>query len=203
MQSLYALVGFLFSASIPLLSQVVPSGNYGGPSQIRVGGGVSDFNPDFGHGRILGATVWADYSLDQFQALKGLGLEFEGRDVSFDRPKTTPIIREDAGLLGPTFTSRRFRNVRPYMKVLFGLGNIDYEFSKTARYNQSRTVTSFGGGFDLRVFKLNRFWIRTDYEYQYYPDFWINKTPKSGAPIDPQGFTLGVLYQFSHAHATN
>jgi hypothetical protein len=52
-----------------------------------------------------------------------------------------------------------------------------------------------GGGLDVRVFRA--VWVRADYEYQYWPNFWITKAnPTTGAGLDPQGLTVGAIYHF-------
>ena len=97
------------------------------------------------------------------------------------------------------------------MKLLFGYGNIDYRGKNNKTDNLSRFMTGSEDD-NIRVARLNRFSIRVDYEYQYFPSFWVNGnyadrwvpgTPKSEPPIDPQGFTIGVLYHFSHPHPTD
>jgi opacity protein-like surface antigen len=187
---------FFLTASIPLLPQTAPDATLGGLPQLRLGGGISYFNPDYGHGRIYGETLWIDYALYNLpKDIRGVGLEFEARDISLGRPATTPVLRIDSASAGPTYTWRRNGRIAPYAKLIFGLGNADYYVSGNRRYNQSRTLTTMGGGLEMRV--AGRISVRLDYEYQYFPDFFISN---HGAPLDPQGFTLGAVYHFGRAH---
>jgi opacity protein-like surface antigen len=187
---------FLFTAILPSWSQTVPDAVTGGLPQLRAGGGVSYFNPDYGHGRLYGVTLWIDYALYRLpKDIKGVGLEFEARDVSFDRPTTTPVFRIDSAGVGPTYSWRRTSRISPYAKLIFGLGNADYYVSGNRRFNQSRTLTTMGGGFEVRA--MRQVSVRLDYEYQYFPDFFISN---HGAPLDPQGFTLGAIYHFGREH---
>lgn len=196
MRMKFILAGLILAGSLSALSQVAPAATEGKYAQWSAGGGVASIYPDYGHGRIYGGALWVDYSLAKFlpPAFRGAGLELEGRDTSLDRPATTRITRLDTVALGGTYSLSEFHGVRLYAKLVSGLGNADYIVGVNKRYNQSRTVTSFGGGVEYRAYKS--VFVRLDYEYQYFPDFFLD-TP-SHAPLDPQGFTLGALYHFSH-----
>jgi opacity protein-like surface antigen len=188
-------VAFLFvCAAGSGLAQTVPAATESN-FPLAVGAGFSGFNPDFGHGHLFGGTLWADYFPNQVpQRLQGLGIEFEARDLSFDRSSTLSAnLRQDTAEGGLIYSWRHFRNVHPYGKYLIGFGNTDYESGTTARrYHDSRTITAAGGGVDVKVFK--RVWARADYEYQFWPDFFKSTNP-SGT-MTPQGFTVGAMYRF-------
>jgi hypothetical protein len=191
-------LGFLLLAvSTRTFCQVAPSATRGGIPGLSIGAGISDYNPDLGQGRMFGTSVWIDYALKGLpKVLQGTGLELEGRDISFGRssPKEA-ILREDSFGGGATYTLLNLGPFRPYAKLIFGLGNADYLISPTRRYNQQRTLTCFGGGFDVKAYRA--VWVRVDYEYQYFPDFFKGTKAKPlSAPLDPQGFTLGAVYHF-------
>jgi hypothetical protein len=181
---------------LPGLSQVVPSGYKNNASSLSAGLGVSNYYPDLGKGRMYGGTLWADYQLSQVpDFLHGLGLEIEARDISLDAAPSEQIIREDSIGGGVSYRLLWLPRFQPYAKVIIGVGNADYYVGNRHRFNQSRTMTSFGGGFDVHAYKA--VWVRVDYEYQYFPDFFLGtKAQPNNAPLDPQGFTLGAMYHF-------
>jgi opacity protein-like surface antigen len=158
------------------------------------GAGVSGYNtPDFGHGHLLGGTLWIDYTLPHMPyLLHGIGLEVEARDLNYGRSATLPSnLREDVASGGVYYSWPRYRNFRPYGKYLMGFGNID-SGAPAQPWHDTRTVTSMGGGVDYRVFR--HVWARADYEYQFWPDFFKSTTPHG--KLTPQGFTVGAMYRF-------
>jgi hypothetical protein len=50
-----------------------------------------------------------------------------------------------------------------------------------------------GGGVEYRI--MPRLWVRADYEYQSWPDFFKSTVP--AGRLNPQGFTVGAIYHFS------
>ena len=45
---------------------------------LAIGAGLSGFNPDFGHGHLVGGTLWIDYTLTRVPSLlQGIGIEAE------------------------------------------------------------------------------------------------------------------------------
>lgn len=174
---------------------------------FAIGAGFSGYNPDYGQGHLLGGTLWIDYTPNRVpRLLRGIGLEAEARDLNYGRSSSQPPnLREDAAGGGVIYSWPRFRDFRPYGKFLMGFGNTDYGSIKTqARGHESRTVTSMGGGVEFRAFRS--VWVRADYEYQSWPDFY--KHPPIGVPpvivpagrLNPQGFTVGAMYHFSRPH---
>jgi hypothetical protein len=201
----FVLAALLLMASPAMFSQVAPDATDGRLQQWSVGAGLSDYNPDLGRGRMLGGTLWVDYTLNFVpKTLRGIGIELESRDISLNRSPLTLMLREDTAGLGGTYTWPHSRNFRPYMKVIAGLGNADYlvGVAQTQRYHQSRTVINMGGGFEVKVYQ--RLWTRVDYEYQAFTDFFVGNSAQhsNGAPLDPQGFTLGVIYHVGHVHSS-
>ena len=164
---------------------------------LAIGAGFSGFNPDSGHGHLLGGTLWIDYSPKQVpQMLRGLGLQVEARDLNYGQSQTQQNLRQDVASGGVFYSSPRYRNLRPYGKFEMGFGNMDW-LPRGDRVHQTRTVTILGGGVELRAYRS--VWVRIDYEYQFWPDFFF-KGAKPIGQLNPQGFTVGVLYHFNRPH---
>lgn len=166
---------------------------------LAIGAGFSGYNPDWGQGHLLGGTLWIDYTPDNVPAiLRGIGMEVEARDLNYGRSSTESAnLREDVAGGGVIYSWPRYRNFRPYGKLLMGFGNRDAERVNGVRFHDSRTITIAGGGVEYRAFRS--VWVRADYEYQFWPDM-IYHGSKAVAGINPQGFTVGALYHFSHPH---
>ena len=191
-----ALASLLFAASMPALSQSAPTAT-GGESPFSVGGGVSAFNPDFGSGNTYGGTFWADYRLNKAPAyLQGIGFEVEARDILFGHSSSQPSNLSEKTLGGGvTYTVRRFQNFRPYGKVIWGYGVADYKNGSGGDASQSRTTTALGAGLDYHLF--GKVWLRADYEYQMWPDFFKHSAGTIPAgTLNPNGFTVGFTYHF-------
>jgi opacity protein-like surface antigen len=124
-----------------------------------------------------------------------MGVALEAQDLHLAPSPREGVLREDVALAGVSYTSTRFRSLHPYAKFVSGLGNLDYMVSKTRSYHQTRTVTGIGGGLEYRV--IRSIWLKCDYEYQYFPDFFLGlpQKPTSGS-INPQGISVGAMYSF-------
>jgi opacity protein-like surface antigen len=180
----------LITAAAPAFSQVAPA--YQTPGiPLTIGAGGSNYDVDWGHGRMWGTTVWADWYPGLISShIRGLGFEAEGRDISIGQ--TLPAqknIRQDTAAAGGIYSLRRFRNFQPYAKFLIGVGS--YDFTSSSRYynHDTRALMAGGGGIQYRVF--GPIWARADYEYQVWQQLF-------GGYPDPQGFTAGFSYDFSH-----
>jgi opacity protein-like surface antigen len=189
----YLLAALLFTSAIPAISQVAPAATSGG-FPLVVGAGVSDYDVDWGHGRMEGGTLWIDYAPSLRPSfLNGLGIEAEARDISIGHSNTQPAnFRQDTAGGGPIYSWRHFRNFRPYAKYLWYFGSFDFRSDDPNYNHDTRVVRAPGGGFDYRVFR--HIWVRADYEYQ----SWPNLFRKVNA-LNPQGFTLGAVYDFRRA----
>jgi len=181
------LTAILLTAGTPLLAQVAPAVK-GGGLPIAIGAGFSDYYTDW-TGRLGGAAVWIDWNLYSGPSfLRGFGLEAEGRDLNFLRSGGDPKLRQDTIGGGPIYTWRRFDRVHPYGKFLIGYGSMDFTSGSPNYSHDTRTVYAPGGGVEYRVFQ--HIWVRGDYEYQFWTDFFHNHA------LNPQGFTAGVSYNF-------
>jgi opacity protein-like surface antigen len=180
-------------ATYPVLAQTAPTATRNNP-QFAIGAGVSGFNADWGHGIIMGETVWGDYTPTRVPLLlKGIGLEVELRDLDFGRTQTVPplLVYQTAGG-GVIYTWRRFNNIRPYGKFLEEFGGLTWRPSGPIYHHDTRNATIAGGGLEYRTW--HNVWLRADYEYQFWPDLFGGKT------LDPKGFTLGAMYHFNRPH---
>jgi opacity protein-like surface antigen len=65
---------------------------------------------------------------------------------------------------------------------------MDFISSDPYYKHDTRTVNAWGGGVQYRI--VPHVWAKADYEYQFWSTL-LNGTP------DPQGFTFGVMYDFS------
>ncbi len=191
----------LVCSSYSVHAQSAPSATRDQPPW-SIGAGISGYNPDFGHGHLVGGTLWIGYTPARVPwALQGIGFEAEARDLNYGRSSTQPAnLREDTAQGGLIYAWPHFRNFRPYGKFSGGYGNADDGVTATHRNHDSRTFLSWGGGVKYRLFR--QVWMRVDYEYQSWPDFF--KHPATAAAparpsgrLKPQGFTLGAEYQFS------
>jgi opacity protein-like surface antigen len=189
---------FSLCAAHPALAQAVPSATKTEPP-FAIGAGFSGYNPDWKHGHLLGGTLWIDYIPSRVPSfLQGIGMEVAARDLNYGRSASQPNLREDLAEAGVIYSWRRYRNLRPYGKFMMGFGNTDYR-TIWGRGHDSRTTTAMGGGVEFRAARC--VWVRADYEYQSWPDFF--KHPKNTPPageLNPQGVTVGVLYHFNRPH---
>lgn len=181
----------IFSVTVPAFSQVVPA--YRTKAwPFSLGVGPSSYDVDWGHGRMLGGTIWADwYPTKLPHILRGLGVEGEVRDISLNRSSTQTNMRQDTAGAGLIYTWRHFHNIHPYFKYLIAYGSMDFDIGSPSYSHDTRTLYAPGGGLEYRFYR--QFWVRADYEYQTWQTmFGLGKTP------NPQGFTVGVAYDFAH-----
>jgi opacity protein-like surface antigen len=195
-----ALTVFFACATYSAMAQTAPAASERN-IPLAVGAGLSAYNPDQGHGHILGGTLWIDYTLPRMPSyLRGLGIEAEARDLNYGRSSTLDtFMREDTAMGGLFYSWPKYRSIRPYAKFAEGYGNRDAGRTPLVRYHDSRTIIGFGGGVDYQVHK--NLWLRVDYEYQSWPNVFNNHGPNiTHGKLNPQGFTVGALFNFSHPH---
>ena len=189
---------FVASAAILAHSQVTPAtkGPQYLPLPIRVGAGYSNYATDWS-GRLGGPAVWIDFDVPKTpRSLSGLQLEVEGRDLNYTRSggnPPDPKLRQYTFAGGLNYAWRYDPAFHPYVKFLIGLGNVSFgpiSVPNTPGYtHDSRVFYAPAGGIDVRAHK--RFWIRGNYEHQFWTDFFNHHT------LMPHGFTVGVFYDFS------
>lgn len=176
-------------------SQVEASASRSSPP-FSIGAGASDFNVDWKHNRMYAATLWIDWHPATAPSfLRGIGAEVEGHHLNYGRPSTLPSnFRQDTILGGPIYTLPGFRNFSPYGKCLIGFGSFDFQgkghFPNGVPYtHDTRHLYEMGGGFDYRVWR--HVVVRADYGYQVWEPLFSNTRRP-----DPQGVTVGLLYDF-------
>ena len=182
-------------AALPARCQVTYSAEEG-KLPFTVGLGASEMWLDWGisHPRMAGITLWGDWRLASVPApLRGLGIEFEGRDVNWATPRDLPGHRMDTALVGPMYEWRRTGRVRPYGKFLMGIGSIDYPSPGALQNHDTLTVFAPAAGANVRLWR--EISIRGEYEYQMWHHF---LGPNN---LTPQGFTLGAVYDFGRRAA--
>src|SRR5580658_5817567 len=186
------MVALTITASIPAVSQVVPSATQGG-LPLRVGGGFSDFGTYVGPDRMLGGALWVDCTptgLPSF--LNGFGVEGEARYVTVGQtaPGSEGFFRMGTLGVGPTYTVRRFGRLRPYVKFLidYGVDQMTFPYRGEVYNRQTEAAYAIGGGAEYHL--LGHLWARGDYEYQAWPDTFSNPS----WTLDPQGFTAGMSW---------
>ena len=200
-----ALIPLFACAASSLPAQSAPAARVAG-LPIAIGAGLSGYNADYGHGHLLGGTLWVNYIPNSLPwKLSGLGVEIEARDLNYGRSSSQPAnLREDAAQGGLIYSWPRYQNFRPYAKFSEGYGNADDGVTPAGvtpvhRNHDSRTIISGGGGFEYRAFQ--GIWVRLDYEYQSWPNFFkhpatATEPARPSGRLNAQGFTLGAVYRF-------
>jgi hypothetical protein len=190
-----SLAVLLVFSACPILAQVSPAGMVH-TLPVNVGAGFSSYAADVSGDRLNGGTLWFDYDPGWMPArLNGLAIAAQGRDLDLNHPTNQPFLREDVGSGGAIYRWNRHFLFRPYGEGLMGFGNADYKTSTGLHYHQTRTVTTVGGGAEFDAF--HRLWVRADYEYEWWPDFFINGKADTGPAMHPQGLTVGFTYHMA------
>jgi hypothetical protein len=181
---------FFIGVALPARSQVTYSAEEG-KLPFTVGVGISDIWLDWGitHPKMAGITLWADWRLARVPApIRGLGIEFEGRDVNWATPSHLPGHRMDTALAGPMYEWRRSGRVRPFGKFLMGIGSIDYPSPGAIQNHDTLTVFAPAGGSNVRLWR--ELSVRGEYEWQYWQHF------LGPNDLTPHGFSIGAVYDF-------
>jgi hypothetical protein len=181
---------FIFAVPGSAVSQVVPSATEAQFPQWSIGAGGSYFNPDIGHSRIVGGTLWVDRGLGGPPLLRPISVEFEARDLRWDHAATSaPTQKINSEQLGGLYTFTPTDSFHQYLKVLVGRGSANFlQIEPTWR------ALSLAGGLTVRAHR--HLWIRGEYEYQIFPNFFSPQVSRSAkaAALDPQGITVGAVY---------
>jgi opacity protein-like surface antigen len=194
LKSVYTLIlaMLLLVATHPSPAQTVPDGHQD-DIPFAIGGGLSAFNPDFGNGILLGGTAWIDWSNTHGPwYLHGFGVEAEVADIAIGHSSNQPSnLREGSLGAGVTYTWRHFHDYHPYAKFLRSYSSIDFHIPNVSYDHDTRTANIAGAGIEYRV--TRGYWVRADYEYQWWPHL-FDRT------FTPEGLTVGVMYNFRHRH---
>ena len=171
MRSALALLA-LFAGAAMAHAQATPTAS-GPGSYVAVGGGVSEFQVDYGRHDNVGGFAFADVNPHW-----RVGLEGEARLL---RWRSTEQVTESTYLGGLRVAILRPRRFQPYGKFLAGVGKITLPFG----YAHGSFLTyAPGAGLDIAL--NNRVSIRAvDFEYQRWPQF-------TYGPLSPYGISVGV-----------
>jgi hypothetical protein len=156
-------------------AQVAPSA-FRSPISLTVGGTASVFDPDYISNKLGGVGAYMDLNV-----FHGIGVEAEGRWQRFHEFEG---VSQDNYLIGPRVQLKHFWLARPYVKVLGGFSNMNFEEGLgSGRF----TTLAFGGGVDIHV--TRRWSVRAiDVEYQYWPTF-------LDGSLSPYGASAGISYR--------
>ena len=186
----------IVSVAIPALSQVVsPARRQNGVLPLRVGAGYSNYASDWHQnglrgGRLGGPAVWVDLDIPKLPpSWSGFQLEVEGRDLNYNRTGQDPTLRQYTVAGGVNYAWRYDPAFHPYVKFLVGVGNETFRGDLPYYSKDSRTFYAPAGGLEVRAH--GRLWIRGNYEYQFWPNFFQHRAQT------PHGFTVGLFYDFS------
>ncbi len=144
-------------------------------SNLVVGGGVSLFADPYGQTKVAGLWTYA-----ALNATWRYGVEGEARSLKYH---TQEGVTQSDYLVGPRVYLRG-GNVRPYGKVMIGMGRMTFPFGYgTGSY----LAYAGGGGVDWLV--GDRLIVRVmDAEYQDWPQFTFGK-------LAPYGVSAGVSWR--------
>ena len=165
---------WLLLALLParVLAQAEPAG-IGPGSYIAVGVTASGFNSGYGQQRLVGPAIYVDANL-----YRRVGLEAEARTLRFNAQEA---LRQTTYLAGVR-VSTHGRDVRPYTKLLAGVGVMTFPFHDArGRY----LVVAPGAGLDWRVRRSGLQLRVMEVEYQYWPEFTFG-------PLRSWGVSSGV-----------
>ena len=177
-----ALVAATLCLAIPASGQVVAAGYQDNP-RFWLGAEYSNMDASFpyqSNQRISGIGGFADLNL------KGrVGLEGDARLLRFGGFESST---ETSYLFGPKFLFRNFGRFKPYVKGLIGVGRIHYPFQIG---DASYFAVAPGGGVSYKL--SDRFAIRAEYEYQFWPDS-PGYTNEPHHELTPNGINVGFSY---------
>ena len=147
---------------------------------IRIGGGVSGFQADYGKRHLLGAVGWVDVN-----PYWRVGFEGEAR---FLRWHNDAGVTESTYLVGPRIPVLSRRAYEPYVKAMIGGSQFNYPFG----YGKG-TYLVYAGGAGVDIKTRGPWQIRAiEFEYQRWPQF-------SFGALSPYGVSVGVSYRLARS----
>jgi opacity protein-like surface antigen len=187
MRSKLVVAALFILSTLPMAAQVSPSAKING-IPLSVGGGISDYNLDFGPSRrMIGASAWVDYRI-----WHGLGVEAEGTSIFAAKPDSLTRMKQDTIKGGLIYKYHPVFHLVPYAKGLYGLGSIDFPSHNPFYTHDTFSMMAVGGGVEYRLWK--NVYLRGDYEYQWWDHFLGHHT------LTPSGATIGATYYLRSTH---
>jgi opacity protein-like surface antigen len=175
---LMALTALLTAAACPHSARAQAQPTASGPgSYVSAGLGYSAYQVDYGQRVLGGGTVFVDV-----HPTWRYGVEGEARLL---RMNASEDVTESTYLVGPHIFIRQGR-LRPYVKLLVGLGKINLPFN----YAQG-TFFAYAPGAGVDYTLSDRISLRlVDFEYQEWPQFTYGN-------LHPYGVSAGVVIRIN------
>lgn len=149
-------------------------------SYVAVGGGVSEFETDYGHNRIAGGMAYLDVNPHW-----RVGFEGEARWLRYHANEQ---VTESDYLGGVRVSLWKPHRLQPYAKFLAGAGEITLPFG----YAHGGFLT-YAPGTGLDVALNDRISVRAvDFEYQRWPKF-------TYGGLSPYGVSVGLSVRLNRA----
>jgi opacity protein-like surface antigen len=165
----------LFGFSILAHAQAKPAAERAGTLQVGVGGTI--VAPDYSGAKDKGPTFYATYDFTGRLGIEG--------DIHLTSMITPASIGEDTFLIGPRYVINHKR-FSPYIKALFGIGQLSLEFPTSPHTKTSYFAYALGAGLDFKATRSIN--VRAfDFEYQEW-------SYEHG--LNPLAATIGVAYAF-------
>jgi hypothetical protein len=176
-------LGVLCFASAHVYGQVEDSAT-AGVIPLTIGGNFSYFDAGYESTRTAGAAATIDYA----PLLSGnLGVEGEGRWLKWGGSSS---FSEYNYLAGPRYRFYYKREkYQPYVKFLVGAGEINFPYDLA---HGGYFVMAPGVGIDIGL--KERWKVRVDYEFQYWPNAVAIPGINTGA-MHPNGVSVGFTYR--------
>ncbi|RXH57441.1 outer membrane beta-barrel protein [Granulicella sibirica] len=143
---------------------------------LRIGGGISGFQIDYGERHLGGGVAWVDAN-----PYWRVGIEGEARWLGYHSDNQ---VTESTYLVGPRVPILQHGAFEPYVKAMAGGARFTFPFGYG---NGTYFVVAGGGGVDVNV---GRNWqVRAvDFEYQRWPQFTFGV-------LNPYGVSAGISYR--------
>lgn len=158
------------------LAQTAPDATYN-TIRLAVGGTFSYFHLSYGAQNLFGPSVYADARITP-----RIGLEVEARWLELNQKYS---VHDETYLVGPIYHFNPFHNFNPYVKVLGGNGQFNFDDGYA---HGGYLALAAGGGVNRQL--SGRWWLRVaDVEYQRWPGF-------TGSSFSQFGVSSGISYRF-------
>ena len=148
-------------------------------SYVTVGGGISDFQADYGQRWLGGGMAFVDIN-----PTWRYGIEAEARYLRYNTDEDVTETNYLAGLRVAIIRPRF--HMLPYGKFLVGAGHASLPYG-----DEAGTVFTYAPGAGVDVEMSDRFAFRLDGEYQMWPNF------GTFGSLHPYGITAGISFRLN------